>query len=42
MTNSGSRLQIEKLLGTKVYLDLHVKIAKNWQRDPKQLGRLGF
>jgi GTPase Era involved in 16S rRNA processing len=25
-----------------VYLDLRVKIAKNWQRDPKQLGRLGF
>jgi GTP-binding protein Era len=37
-----ARLQIEKLLGTKVYLDLRVKIAKNWQRDPKQLGRLGF
>ncbi|OHV03997.1 GTPase Era [Mycobacterium talmoniae] len=37
-----ARRQIEKLLGTKVYLDLHVKIAKNWQRDPKQLGRLGF
>jgi GTP-binding protein Era len=25
-----------------VYLELRVKIAKNWQRDPKQLGRLGF
>jgi GTP-binding protein Era len=37
-----ARLQIEKLLGTKVYLDLRVKIAKNWQRDPKQLGKLGF
>jgi GTPase len=37
-----ARAQIEKLLGTKVYLDLRVKIAKNWQRDPKQLGRLGF
>ncbi len=37
-----ARTQIEKLLGTKVYLDLRVKIAKNWQRDPKQLGRLGF
>ena len=34
--------QIEKLLGTKVYLDLRVKVAKNWQSDPKQLGRLGF
>lgn len=37
-----ARTQIEKLLGTKVYLDLRVKIAKNWQRDPKQLNRLGF
>lgn len=39
---TAAREQIEKLLGTKVYLDLRVKIAKNWQRDPKQLGRLGF
>jgi GTP-binding protein Era len=39
---TAARTQIEKLLGTKVYLDLRVKIAKNWQRDPKQLGRLGF
>ena len=39
---TAARSQIEKLLGTKVYLDLRVKVAKNWQRDPKQLGRLGF
>jgi GTPase len=39
---TAARIQIEKLLGTKVYLDLRVKVAKNWQRDPKQLGRLGF
>jgi GTP-binding protein Era len=39
---TAARLQIETLLGTKVYLDLRVKIAKNWQRDPTQLGRLGF
>jgi GTP-binding protein Era len=37
-----SRAEIEKLLGTAVYLDLHVKVAKDWQRDPKQLRRLGF
>jgi GTP-binding protein Era len=37
-----ARRQIEKLLGTKVYLELRVKVAKNWQQDPKQLGRLGF
>jgi GTPase len=39
---TSARGQIEKLLGTKVYLALRVKVAKNWQRDPKQLGRLGF
>ncbi|MDR7189904.1 GTP-binding protein Era [Microbacterium sp. BE35] len=37
-----ARAQIEPLLGTKVFLKLHVRIAKEWQRDPKQLGRLGF
>ena len=39
---TNARKQIEKLLGTKIYLNLHVKVAKDWQRDPKQLGRLGF
>ena len=39
---TAARSQIEKLLGTKVFLELRVKVAKNWQRDPKQLGRLGF
>jgi GTP-binding protein Era len=39
---SRARHQIEAHLGTKVYLDLHVKIAKDWQRNPKQLRRLGF
>ncbi|MFW6187364.1 MAG: GTPase Era, partial [Actinomycetota bacterium] len=39
---TSSRAAIEALLGTKVYLDLHVKVAKEWQRDPKQLSRLGF
>ncbi|PJJ72021.1 GTP-binding protein Era [Diaminobutyricimonas aerilata] len=47
----GSRLQdvgararaaIEPLVGAQVYLSLRVKVAKEWQRDPKQLGRLGF
>jgi len=44
LTDVGSRArrQIEALLGTPVYLDLRVKIAKDWQRDPKQLRRLGF
>jgi GTPase len=39
---TDARGQIEKLLGTKVFLDLHVKIAKDWQRDPRQLRKLGF
>ncbi|GAB24778.1 GTPase Era [Gordonia polyisoprenivorans NBRC 16320 = JCM 10675] len=37
-----ARRQIEAMLGVKVYLDLHVKVAKDWQRDPKQLRRMGF
>lgn len=37
-----SRIRIEELLGTRVFLDLRVKIAKDWQRDPKQMNRLGF
>lgn len=37
-----ARAQIERLLGRKVFLSLRVKVAKDWQRDPKQLGRLGF
>ncbi|HSV39828.1 MAG TPA: GTPase Era [Nocardioidaceae bacterium] len=39
---TDARKNIEALLGTPVHLDLRVKIAKDWQRDPKQLRRLGF
>jgi GTP-binding protein Era len=39
---TDARKQIEALLGVPVYLDLHVKIAKDWQRDPRQLRKLGF
>ncbi|MFM1825683.1 MAG: hypothetical protein RLZZ37_318 [Actinomycetota bacterium] len=39
---SISRKQIEKLVGMKVYLDLQVKVALNWQTDPNQLTKLGF
>ena len=45
LTGSGFddiRRGIEALLGTPVYLDLRVKVAKDWQRDPRQLRRLGF
>ena len=38
-----ARAEIESLLGGRhVYLNIRVKVAKEWQRDPKQLGRLGF
>jgi GTP-binding protein Era len=37
-----ARRHIEALLGTQVYLDLHVTVAKDWQRDPRQLRKLGF
>jgi GTP-binding protein Era len=48
---AGSRLRdigararppIEALVGKQVFLSIRVKVAKDWQRDPKQLGRLGF
>jgi GTPase len=39
---TDARRQIEALLGTRVFLDLHVKITKDWQRDPRQLRKLGF
>jgi len=37
-----ARESISKLLGVQVHLDIRVKVAKDWQRDPKQLQRLGF
>lgn len=37
-----SRRQIEKLLGRRIYLHLHVTVAKNWQTDPKMLQKFGF
>lgn len=39
---TAARRQIEALLGTRVHLELFVKVAKDWQRDPRQLRRLGF
>ena len=37
-----ARPEIERLVGQKVFLSIRVKVAPDWQRDPKQLGRLGF
>ena len=39
---TDARPELEALLGTKVYLDLRVKISKEWQRDPKKLDKLGY
>ena len=39
---SDARRELEALLGARVYLTTHVRVAKEWQRDPKQLGRLGY
>jgi GTPase len=39
---AAARQQIEALLGTPVYLDLRVKVLKEWQRNAKHLNRLGF
>jgi GTP-binding protein Era len=39
---ADARGEIERIVGTQVHLDLRVKVAKEWQGDPKQLGRFGF
>ncbi|MFJ6113555.1 GTPase Era [Agrococcus sediminis] len=39
---ADARAEIERIVGTQVHLDLRVKVAKEWQGDPKQLGRFGF
>jgi GTP-binding protein Era len=39
---TAARREIEALIGGRVYLDLHVNVLKDWQRDPRQLRRLGF
>ena len=36
------RTPVNRIVGGKAKLDLHVKVAKGWQSDPKQLERLGF
>jgi GTPase len=39
---TAARTELEVLFGAKVFLTTHVKVAKEWQRDPKLLGRLGY
>lgn len=37
-----ARQDLEQLLGSKVFLDLHVKVRKNWRRDLNQIRRFGY
>ena len=39
---TAARHELEVLFGARIYLSTHVRVAKEWQRDPKQLGRLGY
>jgi GTP-binding protein Era len=39
---TAARAEMEQLLGTRVFLDLRVKVMKEWQRDPKAMNRLGL
>ncbi|HLR56381.1 MAG TPA: KH domain-containing protein, partial [Actinomycetales bacterium] len=39
---TAARGQIEQLLGQRIHLDLRVKVAREWQRDPRALNRFGF
>lgn len=39
---SIARKSIENLVGIQVFLQIHVKVSKEWQKDPKLLSRLGF
>lgn len=38
----AARMELEKVFGTRVYLDLFVRVEKNWSRDPRALRRLGY
>ncbi|MDQ3932702.1 MAG: GTPase Era, partial [Actinomycetota bacterium] len=40
--NKAAREELEALFGTKVFLDVRVKVARDWQRDPRRLGRFGY
>ena len=40
--NTQARRELETVLGKKVFLDVRVKVAKEWQRDPKRLERFGY
>ena len=37
-----ARADIERALVAKIFLGLHIKVSKEWQKDPKLLAKLGF
>ncbi len=39
---TAARKELQAVFGTKVYLDVRVKVAKEWQRDPRQMRRMGY
>ena len=39
---SIARKSIENIVGLQVFLQIHVKVSKEWQKDPKLLAKLGF
>ncbi|MBW3665400.1 MAG: GTPase Era [Actinobacteria bacterium] len=41
-SNTLARQELETILGAKVFLDVRVKVAKDWQRDPRRLERFGY
>ena len=38
----SARLELERLFGVRVYLDLTVRVEKNWSKDTRSLRRLGY
>ena len=39
---AAARQEIERMVGGRVYLDLWVKVSKNWRRDPRRVRRMGY
>ncbi len=39
---SAARLELEAMLGARVFLELHVKLERNWTRDPRKLAEMGL
>ncbi len=39
---TAARLEIEELIGSHVFLELRVRVERNWTRDPRKLTEMGF